>query len=519
MAHPHRFSHSGTSATLPALAGAALLVLLVAQAGNIAAPGQGATTLFVPASGVALALVLRGGLALLPGVGIGWLLAYALAGEALLHALAHTLGQMAAVGVAGHWLRRRAPFDSDQPSFDMFKQLLLGACLVGAGVGALVASAGHALLHGAFEGGVALHLAQAWMGPALGFLLATPLALACHRALHQPMALARLREGVLLWLLAAIAAAIIFGPAPAPWLAPLANAYWMFLFVGWSGMRLGLAPTVALLNLVALMALWGVYQRTGFFARDIAATWGFGYWSYLMILGVLGLALSSYMADQQAQEGRCRAAERAQRDALVREVHHRIKNNLQGIVGMLRRLDRQHPQLHEAINQMVSQVHGIAVVHGLQGRSAGESIVLAELVQAVAQGMSQAWATPVRLQSAPHCLPWRVAASEAVPVALVLGELMRNAVKHGGQAAQDVQLHCSCDAQAQHARITVSNPGHWAPDAARDALPAGHGLDLVRLLLPRQGARLTHDALDGRVIARLDLFHPVICVDNAPHGH
>jgi len=502
---------------LPALASAALVVMVLAQAGDVPAPGQSSTTLFLPASGVALALLLCTGPALLPGIGAGWLLAYALAGEDPLHALSHTLGNVTALWVAWRWLRRHALLHPDLPRFDTFKHLLLGACAMGAGAGALVSSAGHWLAQGRHAGDSGVHLlAQAWMGQALGFLLATPLALCYRRALLRPEPLTRLREGLLVWLLACASASAIFGRPPAPQLAPLANAYWMFLFVGWSGMRLGMLATMALLNLIALMALWGVYQGSGFFGNDIAATDGFGYWSYAMILGVMGLALATYLTDQQAQQERQRSAERAQRNALVREVHHRIKNNLQGIVGMLRQLDRRHPQLHQAINQMVTQVHGVAVVHGLQGRSAGEAILLAELTHAIAQGVAQHWGTAIREDPpAPQSQPWRVAASEAVPLALVLGELMVNAVKHGGQARQDVHLQWDDSAVGgPAASIVLSNPGTWDTADATAPLPAGHGLNLVRLLLPRNGARLSHHQRDGRIWARLDLGPPVIHRDN-----
>lgn len=628
-------SHPATLARLPALLGAALAVLLLAQTGDIPAPGQGASTLFLPASGVALALLLRGGPGLLPGLGAGWLLAYALAGQDPLQALAYTLGDLAAVGLAAHWLRTRSPFAPDTPHFGALHHLLLGACGAAALAGAALTSLLHVLLDLPTPQGRLYDLLQNWMGQALGFLLVTPLVLSCRRILLKPLALVRVKEGLAAWALAIPVGIVIFGPAPAQWLAPLANAYWMFLFVSWSGMRLGLAPTIALLNLIALLALWGSYQGTGYFGRDIAATWGFGYWSYTMILGVTGLALASYMAeqhsqrvqlriaatafdsqegllitdaqgkilranpallrltglaladvlgqtalrllappkqpehpgpdftpaqdaqhrlrlrrsngadipvwvrisavrashgpishyvvmftdltDQKAQEERRRAAELAQRNALVREVHHHIKNHLQGIIGMLRQLDRQHPQLHTAINQMASQVHNIAVVHGLQGRSPGEAILLAELTGALTQGMGQHWGTPIETQPIDLLPRWHVAAGEAVPVALVLGELLVNALKHGGMAARDVRIGCDSDAAAGWVRITLSNPCQAAPPDQDATLPAGHGLNLVRLLLPRHGARLSHRRQDGRMWAKLELGPPVIHRDNQPH--
>ena len=615
-------------------AAAALLCMAVALATEQPAPGQEATQLFQPASGLVLALIVCGGRRLAPALGAGLLLQAALAGHAPLAALAHALGPVVAALVAAWLLRGGGRFDIDQPNFHVVGHVLLWACGVGAGTGAL-ASTGTLVLTGTLapEAWLFQYL-QHWMGNALGILLVSPLVLAWRRTLRFPAPLRRVHEGLLVWTLTAAAAVAVFGNTVSPTLAPLANAYWMFLFVAWSGARLGLLPTMGLLCLIALQALWGTYQRTGFFARDIAASQGFGYWSYMMILGVVGLALAAWLAERRRQktalriaaiafecqegllitdargrilqanpalwrltgytlghmQGRTaqflcapttapgaglpctpgrnvqlrirlarkggdvfpawvsitpvhgpdavishyvislrditsleeqeqRMAEHAatQRPALVRGLHHRTKNNLQGIVGMLRTLDRQHPQLRGAIQQVVDQIQSIAAIHGLQGRAPSEEVRLCTLLQAIAESIAQNWNTPIALDIPPRWQPVRVASAEAVPVALVLNELLVNAVKHGGQAQQDVQASLHRDAEDGQVRVRISNPGHWpAPMQPPQAL-AGRGLDLVAALMPRSGARLTRHQAGGRATTDLVLSSPVIHAETPDH--
>jgi PAS domain S-box-containing protein len=57
-----------------------------------------------------------------------------------------------------------------------------------------------------------------------------------------------------------------------------------------------------------------------------------------------------------------------QRDVFVRDVHHRIKNNLQGVIGLMRQHISARPEAKAAIEAAIGQVHTIAVVHGLHSR-------------------------------------------------------------------------------------------------------------------------------------------------------
>lgn len=224
----------------------------------------------------------------------------------------------------------------------------------------------------------------------------------------------------------------------------------------------------------------------------------------------------SDITDLQEQELRRRELERAQRDTLVREVHHRIKNNLQGIVGMLRALDHQHPALHHPINQMVAQIQSIATIHGLQGRLASEEVRVCELVRAVAEGIAQQWDTPVQVDIPSPWQPCRITRQEAVPVALVLNELIVNAVKHGGQAHRDVRIRLHKGLSEDHVDITLSNPGQW-PEPGSAAPATGRGLSLVDALLPRSGAHIARSQIADRAVLRLSLSPPVLHAESPAH--
>ena len=196
----------------------------------------------------------------------------------------------------------------------------------------------------------------------------------------------------------------------------------------------------------------------------------------------------------------------AQRHALVREVHHRIKNNLQGIVGILRAFGYQHPDTLEAINHAVTQVQSVAVIHGLQGRSTLEQVRLCELTSSIAQGVGALFQTEIGIDIPTPWQPCLLAASEAVPVALILNELMLNAVKHRRDPESRVQVSLRKGESEDQVQMSIFNAGSWQPVAGDEHV----GLGLVEMLMPRAGARLSHSQSPQGVNTLLVLGAPVI---------
>jgi PAS domain S-box-containing protein len=214
---------------------------------------------------------------------------------------------------------------------------------------------------------------------------------------------------------------------------------------------------------------------------------------------------------QAEQERLARAL--AQRDTLVREVHHRIKNHLQGVVGLLERHIAKHPEAREAMENAIGQVYSIALVHGLQSDALNSELTLCEMVAGIARAARDLTRLPIEPAvevTIPR--PVRVHVDEAVPIALIVNELLYNALKHGAQNVQSepVRVHLSGD--ANRAVIRVSNDCA-APGPSFDLASGrgtGTGLNLVKSLLPVQGAELRFDFDGTTLTAELALFPPVI---------
>lgn len=223
----------------------------------------------------------------------------------------------------------------------------------------------------------------------------------------------------------------------------------------------------------------------------------------------------SYRKQREAQEAAAQLAQLTQRDALVREVHHRIKNNLQGISGLLRLFAQDNPQTTEAINQVMGQIRSIAVLHGLQGHASMDTVRLCELTSAIAADVQSVWQTPIAVDIPACWTPGIVTEKEAVPIALVLNELLVNAVKHGGKTHGHVSVTLRKGEEHETIQVDIRNSGRLRANTDR---PTAHhaGLQLVASLMPREGARLTREQRENEVLTRLEISPPVLHLEKNP---
>jgi len=215
------------------------------------------------------------------------------------------------------------------------------------------------------------------------------------------------------------------------------------------------------------------------------------------------------------EEARRLSDERQQREALIREVHHRIKNNLQGILGLLRQELGEHPALAGAMENAISKVRSIAIIHGLQSRGKNGEIYLCEIVEAIVHAVKEVLGKSITLRLETKIdPPLKILSEEAVPVALILNELLTNAIKHAGSGDNTLDTYIEFTTQQDRGEIRINNPASpvWKDFDLITGKGLGTGLELVRSLLPHHGASLdinyTND--NKRVEARFVLTAPII---------
>ena len=175
------------------------------------------------------------------------------------------------------------------------------------------------------------------------------------------------------------------------------------------------------------------------------------------------------------------------KDATIREVHHRVKNNLQTISSLLRLQARrlQSAEAKAAVNESVRRIRTIAVVHETLSREAGDDVAFIDIVRPLLrlseEGL-QSQDRPIRFTV--HGDGGRLPTTVATPLSVVLIELLQNAIDHGfpeGSAGGDVVVELS--RQAGVLSIAVVNDGVGLDPAFELNRATGLGLSIVRTLV------------------------------------
>jgi two-component system, sensor histidine kinase PdtaS len=213
-------------------------------------------------------------------------------------------------------------------------------------------------------------------------------------------------------------------------------------------------------------------------------------------------------------ELRHRERELLSKDATIREIHHRVKNNLQTVAALLRLQARRlrAPEAREALEEAVRRVGSIAMVHETLSYVHDETVDFDDIAGRVAMmagevSATEAGVTP-KLIGEFGLLPALV----ATPLALVLTELLQNALQHGlSESGQDAEgcLEISAVRGPGRLTVTVSDNGVGLPAAFDLDSTTSLGLQIVRtLVLTELGGRLTIEPRDGggtRVLVELPL--------------
>jgi two-component sensor histidine kinase/PAS domain-containing protein len=222
-----------------------------------------------------------------------------------------------------------------------------------------------------------------------------------------------------------------------------------------------------------------------------------------------------------ASESRLRALVRG-RETLLKELHHRVKNNLSVVISLLH-LEASRSNVSEAMHSLVesaNRVRSIALVHEMLSHSEDLSrIEIGQHLRTLAEQVTSSWSLSDRTAriSVESDALW-LDIERAVPISLVVYELLSNALRHAfderslGERRAEVRITLTRP-QPNTARLEVADNGRGLPESFSLGSTKSLGLRLVSRLAAQLGGRLSVEEGPG---ARFAIELPVGEETSAP---
>jgi two-component sensor histidine kinase len=227
-------------------------------------------------------------------------------------------------------------------------------------------------------------------------------------------------------------------------------------------------------------AVGPVLRSAGALRREVSVV------GRVLLYRTVALNTGAAVLVEDTTEARRRDAELKVKEATIREVHHRVKNNLQTISSLLRIQSRRSdsPETQRALAEAVERVGSMAVVHEMLSTSTDETVEFGEaartVVDMVCQGLSgRSGQVEVEVEGTLGSVP----ASVATSLALVTAELVHNAIEHGigpqGAGHVTVKMRRVPD----ELLLSVRDDGLGLPAGFDPATSAQLGLAIVRTIV------------------------------------
>ncbi len=171
------------------------------------------------------------------------------------------------------------------------------------------------------------------------------------------------------------------------------------------------------------------------------------------------------------------------KDATIREIHHRVKNNLQTVAALLRLQARRAPAARVALEESVRRVASIALVHETLSMSSDEAVEFDGIVDRVSFAAAEVAANDAKVRIRRAGTFGVLPAEIATPLVMVLNELLVNAVEHGFDEGGGGEVVVTARRRGRQLHVRVADTGKGLPEDFELDTSERLGLQIVRTLV------------------------------------
>ena len=219
-------------------------------------------------------------------------------------------------------------------------------------------------------------------------------------------------------------------------------------------------------------------------------------------LVVHGAAAGAAMLIRDVTEVKRRDRALLSKDATIREIHHRVKNNLQTVAALLRLQARRmnNEEGREALMESVRRVASIAQVHDALSMSVDEEVNLDEVIDRILPIMNDVARVDAPIRINREGALGVLDADRATALVMVITELVQNAIEHAFESsAKQGCVTIRAERSARWLDVVVHDDGRGLPQGFSLEKSDRLGLQIVRTLVSAEldGSLGMHDVADG----------------------
>jgi two-component sensor histidine kinase len=236
------------------------------------------------------------------------------------------------------------------------------------------------------------------------------------------------------------------------------------------------------------------------------------------IVGVVGLAnketdyeetdilqVSLLMESIWKETDRKRSAEEIQRqlaekEILLKEVHHRIKNNIAAIGGLLslRLQSVGNPEAVAVLQDTIGRVNSMRILYDklLLGKGY-EDISVKNYIESLAEGIVALFPDSTRVTIEKNIADFHLDPKQLFPLGLIINELLTNKMKYAFMGRASGRIQISLAHVNKHVTLIIQDDGVGLPDGFDLETSKGFGLMLVKMLNQQLGGSFSLATLNG----------------------
>lgn len=211
-----------------------------------------------------------------------------------------------------------------------------------------------------------------------------------------------------------------------------------------------------------------------------------------------GLVVNSRDVTEQIRQQHLNQESLKEKEILLAEIHHRVKNNLAVVSGMmqLQALDEDNAEIRDRLLDGISRIKTMASIHEqLYKSDSFTRLEFSDNIRSLVINIQQTFQSDAQIDIVFHCEPVQININQAIPCTLIINEAVTNIFKHAFRGREKGEITvCLSELGDNIVHLSIKDNGVGLPDHFDAARNGSLGLNLIDVLSQQLGADYNFDS-------------------------